>query len=456
MNRVRIYVSAVVAAALITGIAVYSIAPGLDVRFVWAALWLSGISVGAMLLGYQLPGGALGSIGFIPVVATALLVPNWIAVAAVACSNLLTEFVTKKEWFKRAFNGAQVALSTALAILVYRGLGGRSLLDIGAQPVPDIVTEIWLPLLAMVFTFVAANTLAVSGAIAIDERKSVIRVWRHNHLGAIVYDLFASPAVFLLAWLYARFGPAGAALLTLPLLGVRQLYKTNRQLENVNQELLELMVKAIEARDPYTSGHSRRVAHYSRLIARAVGLNSKQIERIGVAALLHDVGKIHEVYAPILQKPDKLTADEWAIMQTHPIKSADLVSTVSQLRDIVGAVRHHHENWDGNGYPDGLAGDAIPLASRIILFADTIDAMTTDRPYRKAMTEAQVRAELLKHKGKQFDPAVCESLLASPMFGLLFSPAPREMTPDPATVTESGDRRQGKGKASERLAVRAS
>jgi len=190
------------------------------------------------------------------------------------------------------------------------------------------------------------------------------------------------------------------------------------------------MVKAIEARDPYTSGHSRRVSHYSTLIARAIGLTAKEVERIGTAALLHDVGKIHEIYAPILRKPDKLTPDEWAIMQTHPIKSAELVATVSHLKDLIAPVRGHHENWDGSGYPDGLAGEGIPLASRVILFADTIDAMTTDRPYRKALTETQVRAELLKFRGTQFDPNLCDQLLGSPMFGLLFAPAAaREPSP---------------------------
>jgi ribonuclease P protein subunit RPR2 len=113
-------------------------------------------------------------------------------------------------------------------------------------------------------------------------------------------------------------------------------------------------------------------------------------------------------------------------MQTHPAKSAELVATVSQLRDLVAPVRHHHENWDGTGYPDGLAGEAIPLASRIIIFADTIDAMTTDRPYRLAMGEAEVRAELQKCRGTQFDPRICDELLASPYFSLLFAPEGRD------------------------------
>jgi HD-GYP domain-containing protein (c-di-GMP phosphodiesterase class II) len=156
------------------------------------------------------------------------------------------------------------------------------------------------------------------------------------------------------------------------------------------------------------------------IIARAIGLKDRDVERVGFAALLHDVGKIHEVYAPILRKPEKLTPAERSVMQTHAAKGAELVGTISSLKDLVVPVRHHHENWDGSGYPGGLAGERIPLTSRIIMFADTIDAMTSDRPYRKALTEVQVRAELIRYRGKQFDPNICDQLLASPMFSALF------------------------------------
>jgi HD-GYP domain-containing protein (c-di-GMP phosphodiesterase class II) len=206
------------------------------------------------------------------------------------------------------------------------------------------------------------------------------------------------------------------------LLGLRQLYKVNWQLEQTNRELLELMVAAIEARDPYTSGHSRRVAEKARVISRAVGLREKEIERIVAAALLHDVGKIHEVFGPILSKPGRLTPEEQVIMRTHPIKSAELAGTVTQLRDVVPLIRHHHENWDGTGYPDGMKGDDIPLGSRIIMFADTIDAMTTDRPYRAALDASAVRKELLRFRGTQFDPSICDALLRSPEYSKLFDP----------------------------------
>jgi HD-GYP domain-containing protein (c-di-GMP phosphodiesterase class II) len=269
----------------------------------------------------------------------------------------------------------------------------------------------------------------VAGVIALSEGRRFRDVWFPNFLGTLPYDVLSWPLIFTLAWVYTRWGVGGAGLFAVPLLGLRQLYKVNADLDRTNQELLELMVAAIEARDPYTSGHSRRVSEHARTIAEILGLRSSQVRRIEIAALLHDVGKIHENFAPILQKPGRLTDEENAIMQTHPIKSEELVAKVSQLRDIVPAVRGHHENWDGTGYPDGLAGERIPLASRIIMFADTIDAMTSDRPYRKALDPDAVRAELVKHRGRQFDPEICDALLSSGRYEELFKYSSHQSLP---------------------------
>jgi HD-GYP domain-containing protein (c-di-GMP phosphodiesterase class II) len=121
--------------------------------------------------------------------------------------------------------------------------------------------------------------------------------------------------------------------------------------------------------------------------------------------LLHDVGKVYEEYAPLLRKEGLLTVEERILLQTHPVRSAELITTISSLRGPVEeAVRHHHENFDGSGYPDGLAGDAIPLGARIIMIADTLDAMTTDRPYRRALPFERVLEEVRKYSGRQFDP----------------------------------------------------
>jgi putative nucleotidyltransferase with HDIG domain len=214
-----------------------------------------------------------------------------------------------------------------------------------------------------------------------------------------------------------------AGVIWVPLVGIRHVTKVNLELETANQELLQLMVKSIEARDPYTSGHSRRVSRYAVAIARALGLSEREVISISTAALLHDVGKIYEKYAPILTNPGRLSPSEWATMQEHPVDGANLVATISRLRELVPAIRHHHENWDGSGYPDRIGGDSIPLASRIIMFADTIDAMTSERPYRSALSEEEVRSEIVRGRGRQFDPSIADRLLAAGIWRTIFGEA---------------------------------
>jgi putative nucleotidyltransferase with HDIG domain len=191
-------------------------------------------------------------------------------------------------------------------------------------------------------------------------------------------------------------------------------YGLYHQLQESGQELLQVMVKAIEARDPYTSGHSLRVSRLSRTIAVELGLSAAQVEQVETAALLHDVGKIHEEFAPLLRKEAGLTEAETALMQTHAGRSADLVGIISKFRGFVQeSVRHHHERWDGRGYPEGLSGESIPVGARIILISDTIDAMTTDRPYRKRMALDVVIMELQKCRGSQFDPRIIDVTVSS-------------------------------------------
>jgi hypothetical protein len=427
--RIQDYVAVhCVLGTLVLG-ALYAYRPETSYAHGGAVVWLSGLGIIAQLLMFSLPSGGGGTIAFIPFLALVLVAPHWTTALSVGLAYVVAESVSRRPLIKAVFNVAQMSLAIALGTLCYLIAGGESILGLPLETVTGDLGAFTIPFLILTLVFFAANTLSVSGAIAVSEGKSVLGVWRKNTLHAVIYDVLAAPVVLLLAWVFARTGPFGAVCLAIPLFGVRQLYSTTAKLEQVNQELLQLLVKAIEARDPYTSGHSRRVAHYSKIIARAIGLTPRRIDRVGTAALLHDVGKIDEMYAPILSKPDKLTPDEWAIMQTHPIRSAELVATVSNLRDLVAPLRHHHENWDGSGYPDGLTGSAIPLESRIIMFADTIDAMTTDRPYRQARGEADVRSEFIRQRGRQFDPEICDRLLASPLWALLFAPEQREPTP---------------------------
>jgi len=364
---------------------------------------------------YRVQGSTLGEISFIPYLTALVLYPSWATVALVGLGTAFGEIRKPKPAVKRVFNIAQFVLAASVGSLIYLALGGKSLqLEVRFAAVP---------LSATVLSFLFVNTLSVAAAIAFAESKSVFQTWYSGNSQSLWYDLVAIPFVYLFARSYVDWGLWGFAYMSVLAGGYRVMYQVRHQLTTTNRELLELFVHTVEYGDPYTSGHSQRVSRYSRIIARAIGLPGGEVERIAIAALLHDVGKIHEIFRPILTKPGRLSNEERAIMELHPIKSAELVAKLSEFHDIVPAVRHHHENWDGSGYPDRKLGSEIPIGSRIIMFADTIDAMTTDRSYRKAMTEVEVRSELLKYRGKQFDPSICDALLASPLYHQLFVPA---------------------------------
>lgn len=413
MSRITRYVSLVCIAAICAALVLFIEDQSFSLPFAQAALTFGFIGVLTQVFSYRTGRGSMASVSFIPVLASAAIAPHWVSVAVVAAASLAGQLAAKRDRIRTIFNTAQESLALALAILAYQALGGVPLHSIGESSS--------LSLFALFLVFFITNSICVSGALGIVSDRNPWTIWKENTLSALPYDFLSLPAILFIVWAYSKFGPVGVFVFAVPLFGLRQLYKVTGQLEQTNRELLELMVAAIEARDPYTSGHSRRVADKARVIARAVGLREKEIERIVAAALLHDVGKIHEVFGPILSKPGRLTPDEQVVMRTHPVKSAELAGKVTELRDVVPLIRHHHENWDGTGYPDGLKGEHIPLGSRIIMFADTIDAMTTDRPYRAALDATSVRKELLRFRATQFDPSICDALLRSPDYSKLFA-----------------------------------
>lgn len=381
-------------------------------EYVWAALGLVGLGAYTAFTKYKTSRNSSGEVSFIPYITAIVLYPHWSTVCFIGLAVSSIEVGKKKHPLKQVFNSSQYVLASATATAAYLALGG----------VPLVVDSSFsfLPHTISVLTFLFVNSLAVAGVVALIEKKSILRSFVEINRSSLFYDLFAIPGVYGVARAYTDWSWWGLLITVLLLYGVRLMYQARLQLENTNRELLELFVHTVEFRDPYTSGHSQRVARYSKIIARAIGLSSKEIQRIGRAALLHDVGKIHEVFGPILSKPGKLTQEERAIMELHPVKSAELVSKLSDFEDIVADVRHHHERFDGQGYPDRLVGKSIPLGSRIIAFADTIDAMTTDRPYRKGMSADEVKEELLRCRGDQFDPEICDALINSPVYGQLF------------------------------------
>ncbi len=173
-------------------------------------------------------------------------------------------------------------------------------------------------------------------------------------------------------------------------------------------DIIECLIAAMEAKDPYTSGHSSRVADMSLGLAQALEIKRADLENVHIAAHLHDVGKIG-VSENILTKQDKLSEHEWTQIQLHPVTGYNILCKSNLLDKIAKIVLHHHERWDGKGYPHGLQGNHIPLGSRIIAVADAIDAMTTDRPYNKLLSWEDCYHELQINKEKQFDPLVVDA-----------------------------------------------
>jgi hypothetical protein len=341
-------------------------------------------------------------------------------VAAVA--SLATSLSRGLALERVVFNPAQRALSVVLGAFVYQTLLGGSFppsfLLPGQAAAADVQRDLFL-FFVLASTYVIVNKLLVAGAVTLSSDRPFREVWHLNARGLLGYDLGASVISMFVAWFYVKvdaigYGPVGLIAIVLPIVALRHIYGMYQGVQESGQELLQVMVKAIEARDPYTSGHSLRVRELSRAIALELQLPAQQIEEVETAALLHDVGKIHEEFAPLLRKESRLTDEETALMQTHAAKSAELVGIISKFRgNIQHSVRHHHERWDGQGYPDGITSSGIPLASRIILIADTIDAMTTDRPYRKRLSLEIVIAELQKCRGTQFDPAIVDVAVSS-------------------------------------------
>ncbi len=188
------------------------------------------------------------------------------------------------------------------------------------------------------------------------------------------------------------------------------LVESSRELEATLLETIETLNAAVEARDPYTAGHSQRVRRVSLAIGRELRLPTRQLGALATGALFHDIGKIG-MPDSILTKPEKLDRAEAAIMREHVTRGAEIVSRISSLKDSVPAIRHHHERWDGLGYPDRLTGTDVPIEAAIIAIADAWDAMTTDRPYATALGMDEAMAQIRAARGKQFNPAVVDAFL---------------------------------------------
>ncbi len=177
------------------------------------------------------------------------------------------------------------------------------------------------------------------------------------------------------------------------------------QLQQAYETTLTMLANAIDMRDPYTRGHVERVTAYSYALAVELGWGGRLLDHLRFGAILHDIGKIM-ISEEVLLQARALSEEEWVEMKKHPVTGAEMIRDIPFLTPAVPIVRHHHERWDGRGYPDGLKGDAIPIGARLVSVADGFDALTTDRPYRQAVSQDEAYAEIYACSGEQYDPEI--------------------------------------------------
>ena len=316
------------------------------------------------------------------------------------------------------FNFGNLGLSVWAAGHVFFALSGLHPLYGG--PAPSAAIILYTALMAAVYFGI--NTVLTAAIIGLSERRSIVSVWRDHYL-PLLPSYVAGAAVALLLVLAFREVQFTAVALILPLLVIcyltfrssfGRLEDSKRHVEDLNGLLMstvETLATAIDAKDEVTHDHVRRVQRGSMALARALGVtDATMLQAIEAAALLHDTGKI-AVPEHILNKPGRLTPAEFEKMKLHAPIGAEILSSIAFPYPVVPIVRHHHENWDGTGYPDGLKAGAIPLGARILSVIDCFDALTSDRPYRRRMTDAQAIAILRERRGVMYDPLVVDAFL---------------------------------------------
>jgi putative nucleotidyltransferase with HDIG domain len=316
------------------------------------------------------------------------------------------------------FNVGTVAISVYVAAQIYFVLAG---LDMREPQYGALDTFVW-PLYVFAAGVFVINSGLVALALGIERHTSAFEIWRSQFLWLAATYLASASIAAILVTFTSTFNWALVGLL-LPLAAVSfvavrttlgRLDDANQHLAEVNAHYLstiETLAMAIDAKDQVTHGHIRRVQRFAVELAKGLGvIDDRQLKAIEAAALLHDMGKL-AIPEFILNKPGKLTASEFDVMKTHAALGADILSSIHFPYPVVPIVRHHHENWDGTGYPDGLRGSDIPIGARILSVVDCYDALTSDRPYRPALTDAQAIEILTQRRGRMYDPLVVDTFV---------------------------------------------
>jgi putative nucleotidyltransferase with HDIG domain len=395
----RLYVAAVIAAGgAALGLATFVLRP-LGADPATAAVLLC-LATAAQLRPVHLSQKTKVTVEDAATFAAALLLDPALAMLVAAGSTALAGLRGRMSWYNRAFNISAVVLDTGAAAVTFTLLAG------GARPSFSTLPAIAA---AAILKF-AVNSTVVDVAVALQLRRTPLAKWwaRHRRDAGQLLSLYVIGAIGAAA---ASDSPLALALVVAPSALVLLALRNTARIAQRTKQAARALATLIEQRDQYTYGHSQRVADYAERLARAMRMDAVQIELIREAAFLHDIGKIATPDA-VLLKPAGLDTCERELMHEHAEHGYTLLEKLPAFWEGAEFVRSHHERVDGTGYPRGLRGWELPLEVSVIAVADSYDAMTTDRVYRKALAWPAVRAELLRERGQQWHSSVVDAFLA--------------------------------------------
>jgi HD-GYP domain-containing protein (c-di-GMP phosphodiesterase class II) len=353
----------------------------------------------------RLPGGVVAHITTAPIIAAVfdaqLTNPFAVLWIALVGTTELRDIRGEVAWYGTLYNRFAYVLAAFAAWVTFNL----------AQPIlkgDEAFSTVGLIILVG-FAFSVTNMFLAVSAASLRTNSPIARIWALS----VSNTLFGTIALVFLGWLMAevatRVGLWASVLFMVPLLLARYSFTKYAETRAMFIGTVSALSQAIDAKDGFTRGHADRVSRIAGAIAREMGLSERSIEEIELAGMLHDIGKIG-VEDQILMKPARLDPHEQELMRRHPIYGASILEPSDALRPLVPLVLHHHENFDGSGYPEGRKGEDIPLGSRIIIVADAYEAMTSDRIYRKAIGHERAMDQLNRYKGIQFDPKVVRAL----------------------------------------------
>lgn len=329
--------------------------------------------------------------------------PAAAGLVAIVSSTNLDEIRSRRPPAFLAFNMGQLVLITMAASWAYVTLGGK-VMQTGPRTFEPWSSQLFPQLL---IPLVAAAAICAVGQVVMPAL-GLSTLGKGSFAVLVAGFVWLVPSQFALAfvgYLIAQvlaLSPLALPLFIAPLLVARQLYQRYAELRGAYVDTVRSLVGALEAKDPYTRGHSERVSGYATQIGEEMGMDARTLERLEYAALLHDLGKL-AVPGAVLTKPGKLDSSELERIREHPARGAEMIGRIPPLKDLVQTVAQHHERIDGRGYPYGLPNEEISLPARVLAVADSYDAMTTTRAYRSAMTHEEALAELLRGANLQFD-----------------------------------------------------